>query len=65
MVGVVLSAFFCNIEETGVEGQWPHLLSFWRDRHGKNSPIHTASVDEASGFDRRFDRKLTQVRSTP
>jgi hypothetical protein len=25
-------------------------------------PTHTASVDEeSSGFDRRFDRKLTQV----
>ena len=37
-----------------------------RDRRRKNPPTHTASVDEeSSGYDRRFERKLTPVCSTP
>ena len=51
-----------TVKEPGWRGQGPHLLSLSRDRLGKNPPTHTASVDEeSSGFDRRFDRKLTQV----
>ncbi len=57
--GVVVSAFFWNSIEAGVEGP---MAASALDRLRKNSPTHTASVDEeSSGYDRQFDRKLTQV----
>ena len=53
---------YVTVKKPGWRGQGLHLLSLPRDKLRKNPPTHTASVDEeSSGFDRRFDRKLTQV----
>jgi hypothetical protein len=60
---MVFSAAFCNSEEAGVEGLIQGVSALLtRDRLVKNSPTHTASVDEeSSGIDRRFDRKIAGV----
>src|SRR5258706_11335622 len=45
---------------------WPHLLSHERQTPGEILPPTPPSVDEeSSGYDRRFERKLTPVCSTP
>src|SRR5260370_13257521 len=57
--------FWCNGEEWVWWAKLRNLLSLKR-QSPKNPPPHPARVDEEScGYDRRFERKLTQVCSTP
>ena len=54
------------MKEPGWRGHQLHLLSRSRNRLRKSSPTTPPSVDEkSSGYDRRFECKLTQVCFTP
>src|SRR5271169_4644187 len=55
-----------TVKKPGWRGYQLHLLSRSRDRPRKSPPTTPPSVDEeSSGYDRRFECKLTPVCSTP
>src|SRR5260370_23990780 len=66
MVGWCFRHFSEKVKKPGWRGQLLHLLSRSRESLRKSPPPTPPSVDEeSSGYDRRFERKLTQVCSTP